>query len=135
MPPNRSDEVRRWLAKACDDLRAGEVVLAASPPLVEDALFHAQQAAEKAIKGLLVWHGRSFRKTHDLREVGGAALELDATLEPLLRRAVRLTPFAGVFRYPTDMGEPTPEEAREALALARQVYDAVLARLPEEARA
>jgi hypothetical protein len=66
--------------------------------------------------------------------VGGTALELDVTLEPLLRQAVRLTPFAGVFRYPTDMGEPTPEEAREALALAREVYDAVLARLPEETR-
>ncbi len=134
MPADRSDEVRRWLAKAGADLRAGEVVLAATPPLVEDALFHAQQAAEKAIKGFLVWHGHSFRKTHDLREVGGAALELDPTLEPVLRRAVRLSPFAGVFRYPTDMGEPAPEEAQEALALARELYEAVLARLPGDVR-
>lgn len=134
MPADRSDEVRRWLAKACADLRAGEVVLAASPPLVEDALFHAQQAAEKAIKGFLVWQGRGFRKTHDLREVGGAALEVDETLEPLLREAARLTPFAGVFRYPADMGEPAPEEAQEALALAREVYEAVLARLPVDVR-
>ncbi len=134
MAPDRTHEVRRWLEKACQDLRAGDVVLEANPPLVEDALFHAQQAAEKAVKGLLVWHGRSFRKTHDLREVGGAALELDVTLENLLRQAVRLTPFAGVFRYPTDMGEPRPEEAREALALARELDEAVLPRLPVDVR-
>ncbi|WP_447972356.1 hypothetical protein [Nitrospira sp. Kam-Ns4a] len=36
-----------------------------------------------------------------------------------------------MFRYPTDMGEPTVEEAREALALAREVYEAILARLPD----
>ncbi len=101
---------------------------------MEDAVFHAQQAAEKGLNGFLVWHGRSFRRTHDLREVGGAAIAIDGTLEPLLRRAARLTPFAGVFRYPTEMGEPTSDEAREALATAREVYDAILARLPADVR-
>ena len=55
-------------------------------------------------------------------------------MEPLLHRAARLSPFAGVFRYPTEMGVPTMEEAREALALAREVFDAILARLPQEVR-
>ncbi|MEK7329339.1 MAG: HEPN domain-containing protein [Candidatus Eisenbacteria bacterium] len=134
MPPDVGAEARRWFVKASSDLRAAEVLLGATPPFVEHALFHAQQAAEKAVKGFLVWHGRPFRKVHDLREVGGAALALDASLEPVLRRAARLSPFAGVFRYPTDMGEPTVEEARDALALAREVYDVVLSRLPEEVR-
>ncbi len=134
MPPDLAGEVRRWLLKARDDLRAGEAVLAASPPLVEDALFHAQQAVEKAVKGFLVCHGRPFRKVHDLREVGGAAIAIDASLELLLRRTASLSPFAGVFRYPADMGEPTPEEAEGALALAREVYESILARLPEEAK-
>ena len=134
MPPDLAQEVQRWLAKANDDLRAGGLVLTAAPPLVEDALFHPQQAVEKSIKGFLVWHGRQFRKTHDLREIGGVAIELDATLEPLLRRAARLGPFAGVFRYPTEMGVPTLEEAQEALGLANEVTEAILARLPEDAR-
>ena len=134
MPPDRAQDARRWLAKAKDDLRAGEVDLAASPPLVEDALFHSQQAAEKSIKGFLAWNGRGFRKTHDLREVGGAAIGLDPSLEPLLHRAARLGPLAGVFRYPTEMGVPTLAEAREALALAREVHESMLSRLPEGAR-
>lgn len=135
MPPDPpSAAARAWFVKARDDLRAGEAVLAPDPPLVEDALFHAQQAAEKAIKGYLIWHGQTFRKVHDLREVGGAAIAIDPTLEPPLREVARLSPFAGVFRYPTDMGEPTPDEARAALVLARRAYDTILARLPSEAR-
>lgn len=134
MPLDPPGEARRWFLKAQEDLRAGNLDLTATPPLVEDALFHAQQATEKAVKGFLVWHSRTFRKVHDLREVGGAAVAIDGSLEPLLQRAARLAPFAGVFRYPTDMGTPTAEEAQEALELAREVYNEILGRLPAEGR-
>lgn len=131
MPPlDPAGDARRWFLKAYDDLRAGDLDLSAAPPLVEDAMFHAQQAVEKAVKGFLVWHGQTFRKIHDLREVGGAAVAIDPSFQPLLQQAVRLSPFAGVFRYPTDMGTPTADEAREALALARRVYDAMFVCLP-----
>ena len=134
MPSEKVSETQAWFRKAFQDLRVGTLVLAAEPPIVDDALFHAQQAAEKAIKGFLVWHERPFRKTHDLREVGGSAITIDPTLAPLLQQAVRLTPFAGVFRYPGDTGEPTVEEAEEALTLAQEIFDAILARLPEEVK-
>lgn len=39
---------------------------------------------------------------------------------------------AQIFRYPGEEEEPAREEAEEALALAREVYAAVLARLPRE---
>jgi HEPN domain-containing protein len=134
MSPSPAAEVRLWLIKAHNDLAAGTVDHETSPPLVEDSVFHAQQAAEKAMKGFLTWHGRPFRKIHDLREIGGAVIEIDSTLEPLLKRAVALSPFAGVFRYPTEMGEPTLEEAKAALALAREVYEAITQLLPNEVR-
>jgi len=134
MPPDRARDARRWFLKPCEDLRASRHDLTATPPLVEDALFHAQQTVEKAAKGFLVWHARNFRKVHDLREIGGAAAAIDESLKPILQRAVRLGPFAGIFRYPTDMGVPTIEEVREALALAEEVYESVLARLSPEAR-
>ena len=134
MPPDAALEARRWFLKARNDLHAGQAVLAVDPPLIEDALFHAQQASEKAMKGFLVWHERPFRRIHDLREIGGAVLAIDASVESLLKRAVSLSPFAWVFRYPIEMGEPTLEEAREALALAREVYETILARLPEEVK-
>ena len=49
-------DTKAWLAKASQDLRRVEVLLAAEPPDVEGALFHSQQAAEKALKAFLTWH-------------------------------------------------------------------------------
>ena len=38
----RTADTVSWLQKAAKDLRAAEVDLAVSPPLIEDALFHCQ---------------------------------------------------------------------------------------------
>jgi hypothetical protein len=43
-----------------------------------------------------------------------------------------LSVFAWVFRYPGDPEEPAIDEVRNALALAREVIEAVLSRLPGE---
>ena len=130
----RVADTQGWLRRAADDMRGAEVDLAATPPLTGDAAFHCQQAAGKALKALLAWHDVPFRKTHDRAEIGQQCAVVHASLEPVCRRAERLTPFAWIFRYPGDVGEPRVAEIVEALALAREVYDAVLARLPAETR-
>jgi len=108
--------------------------LEAEPPLLGDAIFHCQQAVEKALKAFLTWHDRPFRKTHNLVELGDQCREIDSTLEELLRRSAPLTEFAWKFRYPGEPFAPAVEEARKGLALAGQVFTAVAARLPAEAR-
>ncbi len=56
-------------------------------------------------------------------------------LEPVLRRAAPLTPYAWRFRYPGDVDEDLgPGEAKAALAAAGEVYEAVLAILPPDVR-
>ena len=97
--PARVADTKTWLAKASSDLRAGAHALTADPPFTGDAVFHAQQAAEKAFKGFLAWHDVLFGKTHDFARLGHQCTE-----------------------------------AESALALARDVYEAVLGRLPEEVR-
>ena len=79
-----------YFPKAGNDLRAGTFELGAVPPLTSDIMFHTQQAAEKAMKGFLTWHGQVYRKTHNLVEIGEACAAIDPTLEPLLRRAAEL---------------------------------------------
>lgn len=116
------------------DLRAGTYELGGDPSLAADVVFHAQQAVEKAIKGFLAWHDRPFRKTHDIGEVGALCAEIDPSLLGILDRATPLTEYAWRFRYPGEPDEPSKEEASQALALAREVYDALLARLPEQVR-
>ncbi len=83
---------------------------------------------------MLTWHDRPFRKTHSIEELGEQCLQVDPTLKGLIDRAVPLTEYAWKFRYPGEPEEPSQQEAEEALATARQVYAAIVARLPVEAR-
>ncbi len=134
MQPEVAVEVREWLERAADDLREAEHDLTAAPLLARGAVFHSQQAAEKALKAFLAAHERAFRRTHDLDELGMAVVALDSTLAAVVDGAKDLTPYAWRFRYPGAPLAPTDDEGREALALARQLYEAILTRLPEEAR-
>lgn len=111
--PEKLAECRAWLDRAWGDLDSAAILLAAGRPRPDSALFHCQQAAEKSWKALLFWHDVPFRKTHNLRELGEACAGLDRSLAQLAQRAEDLTQFAWVFRY---------------------VYEAALARLPQEVR-
>jgi HEPN domain-containing protein len=57
-------ESLEWLAIAARDLRLAELALADQPPLAGEALYHAQPAAEKALKGFLVFSGVPCLLTH-----------------------------------------------------------------------
>jgi len=127
-------ETQAWFTKAANDLRAADHEFSAVPPLLEDIVFHCQQAAEKAMKGFLTWHNRPFRKTHSREEIGEQCLEIDQRLKPLVDRAVPLTEYAWKFRYPGGPEEPPLPEAQTAFALAREVYEAFFSRLPAEVR-
>ena len=131
MQPERTGEVRAWLRKAANDLRAADIDLAASPPLPEDALFHCQQAVEKAAKAYLTFHEVAFRRTHDLDELAAGCESIDPSLHGFLDPARELTVFAWRFRYPGEPAEPEPDEARLALDVARAAFRAVVARIPE----
>ncbi|MCL5107599.1 MAG: HEPN domain-containing protein, partial [Chloroflexi bacterium] len=76
-------DTREWLGRSQSDLRAAQIDLAAAPPLVEDALFHCQQAVEKALKALLTFHGQPFRRTHSLEEIGEACLAVAPDLREI----------------------------------------------------
>ena len=130
----RAAEAREWLSKAALDLRGARVDLAADPPLLEDALFHCQQAVEKALKAFLAWHDAPFRKTHSIEEIGRACASIDASLDDLVDEAVPLTEYAWAFRYPGAPATPAETEAREALLLAESVVSTITQRLPAGAR-
>lgn len=130
--PIRVADARAWLAKAHMDLKAAVHELTAALPFTADAVFHAQQAAEKSMKGFLAWHDTPFRKTHDLAEIGRLCAGIAPSLEALLMRAAVLTQYAWKFRYPGEPEEPSRDEAERAIALAREVHEAIVALLPPE---
>jgi HEPN domain-containing protein len=127
-----AEHVAAWLRKARRELEAAEWDLSATPPFLDDSVFHSQQAVEKALKGLLTARGVVFTKTHNIAELGVACIGVDASLEALLRRASRLTVYAWRYRYPGGAEEPPESEAREAIAVAHEVLAAVDDILAEE---
>lgn len=132
--PVRLEDTRGWLVKAEKDLRSAEHGLSASPPLLEDVVFHCQQAIEKVLKGFLAWHDIPFRKTHSLEEIGRQCVNIAPALKDLVDKAAPLTEYAWKFRYPGGMEEPTNKDAEEALHISCEIYNQILAKLPFEAR-
>jgi|SRR5579883_2056841 HEPN domain-containing protein len=97
-------------------------------------MFHAQQAAEKSMKAFLAWNDVPFRKTHNLEELGQQCVSLDAMLAPVADQAAPLTEYAWKFRYPGETADPDRADAEAALAAARNVHNAIINRMPAEAR-
>jgi HEPN domain-containing protein len=116
------------------DLRLAVIDMGVTPPEAEDALFHCQQAMEKALKAFLTWHDVRFQKTHDLDVLVSQCSEIDETFRTWLTFANEMTKFAWAFRYPGEDCGFTPEEVGRAMALTKEVVTTILSRLPAEAR-
>src|SRR5204863_996865 len=81
--------------------------------------FHSQQAAEKAIKALLVLLNTPFPRTHDLERL--QLLLPDDLQAKAAADLPELTDWVIDGRYPADRPEASHAEAVRALALARDV--------------
>jgi HEPN domain-containing protein len=125
-----AEAAREWLENAWQDLRVVEFALAA--PIPNQAAYHSQQLAEKSIKGLLAYFDEPFGKTHKIAVLAPLVAAHDPSLGPLLARAESLSEFIDA-RYP-GFRRISPREAETIAALAREVYEAVLERVPDEAR-
>jgi HEPN domain-containing protein len=117
------------IRSADGDLAAAKHLLSGGAEFVRGAVFHAQQAAEKFLKAVLVWHQVEFPKTHDIGRLTDLLKTVDSGLADRVREASALTPYAVEARYPSDVPEPTLAEAREALSIATRVRDSVLGQL------
>jgi HEPN domain-containing protein len=126
--------VKSWLIKAEHDLISAHVLAAHKPPLLDTAVYHCQQAAEKALKGFLVFCDQEFERIHDLEVLIRAAMPYAAGFEKWLDVGRRLTPYATMFRYPGFAAEPTRAQFKQAIAAAEGLFDFVLSLLPDEVR-
>lgn len=113
------DDPREWINRARSDLRLARNRL--DGVYLADLCFHAQQAAEKAIKALLVQRGVRFPYVHDLARL--LALLHDAGCavpEPVLA-ASELTRYATVARYPGLSDRVSDLQYGEAVRIAEAV--------------
>jgi HEPN domain-containing protein len=131
-PPDLLHLLRQWVEKGEHDLVTAEHTLKLKKNCPFDTVcFHAQQCAEKYLKALLVLRSIDFPKNHNLRILmqlipAEVALGLDS------KAVIGLTRYAVDARYPGDWESITRAEAKQAVSIARQVREAVRARLPKE---
>jgi HEPN domain-containing protein len=104
-PPGTAQD---WLARARSDLALARLPLP-QDAFYEDLCFHAQQAAEKALKAIYQHNGWTFRYTHDLGELVTDLKRRRLAVPVEVDEAVILTSFAWETRYP-GLGEPVNEE-------------------------
>lgn len=127
--PKQPEEPRDWLQYAVADLLAAQGLLALGPQVIRQALLHAQQAAEKALKAFLIGRDRPYPLTHDINRLRMLCSAVDATLEPYAVECLALSPFAGVIRYPGTTRLPEMDLAQELVAAAEALVAAVSERL------
>jgi HEPN domain-containing protein len=129
--PLQTEVVQAWLKRARSDLQLGKAALITPGVLPEDACFHAQQCAEKALKALLLLRQISYPRTHSI-EVLLDILKLKGEHVPEnVDETFILTEYAVQTRYPGEWEPVTQKEAGEALGLARLVLSWVESRIEE----
>jgi HEPN domain-containing protein len=113
------EEAMLLLRKAREDANAVEKL--ASDREIADSVvgFHAQQAAEKAMKAVLAYYGDEFPWTHDLRHLMDRLEGVATPLPDSLYEVRSLAPWAVEFRYGETIDDQLDRE--QALVLARDI--------------
>ncbi len=111
---------QEWLKRAKSNL-----ALAKQPKTVdiywEDLCFETQQAAEKALKAVLLSKKIQFRFVHDLAELITLLENNGVSLPEGVRTSAILTDYSVEARYPGPFEPVTKEEFKKALKIAEGV--------------
>ena len=127
---DRLADTTRWLRYAEEDLTAAETFLEHPRVPPRQVCWHAQQAAEKALKGLLIFLQIDFQRTHDLNVLRDL-LPDNLPLKTALPNLGDLNRWAVGARYPDVVQEATETDASRAVKHARAVWTSVSTTLVE----
>ena len=122
----KSERVELWVKYAENDLSVAGHLFETHNPLPTNIIcYHCQQAAEKALKSILIQNDVTVPKTHDIDEL----LQRVQTHEPSITLndgiAEKLTTFAVESRYPDNVIDFTKEDTELGLKYAREILDKV----------
>lgn len=113
------EDVRGWVQKAEEDFQIALILSRRRRGLAGGVCFHAQQSAEKYLKAFLVRERLAFPKTHDLLQLLQLCQKQNPLLQALHPLLETLNAYSVMPRYPGE--EPTTEEAKEAVKIAKEV--------------
>ena len=129
MDDPKAEVVRIWIKKADHDLQNIANNLSASDIPTDTLCFHAQQAIEKIFKGLMVAHGLSISKTHDLSKLLNDISQIAPDLLAYQSELEEISEYSVSARYPDALYEPSIEETLRAYETAKEIKSLVLKKL------
>ena len=120
LDPNELGTPYDWLKRAKSNL-----IRAKQPKpeevLLEDLCFDTQQAAEKALKAVLLARKIPFRFVHDIAELLTLLENQGMILPEEIKSSAELTDYSVESRYPGPFEPVTEEEFQRALKIAHAV--------------
>jgi HEPN domain-containing protein len=115
--------LEQWLYKAEEDLGSAKLLL--DGKFYGTAIYHTQQAAEKAFKAYFVYISIAIPRTHNLDTLCQLCETSDPSFNRIYLYAIDLNGLDVAFRYPNVQLEPTETDVRNALQLASEILDFV----------
>jgi HEPN domain-containing protein len=110
--------IESWLERARSDLILARTALLTPGVKHEDACFHAQQCAEKALQGLLSHLAVDFHRTHAIELLLDILKANGITVPEEVDEAFALSHYAVQTRYPGEWEPVSREEANAAITKA-----------------
>ncbi len=116
-----TDSPITWMNYAKADLALASITLPAGV-MYSQLCFHSQQAAEKALKAVLIYFGIDFPNTHSIQKLV-ELLPTELQSAQSISQSVILTSYAVQTRYPGDIEEIPKDEYDEAVSIAADVVN------------
>lgn len=117
----------QWLLYAKEDLQAAHLTLLPEYMMVRTAYYHAQQCAEKALKGYLAYKKVEPPKTHDLAKLLELCIPLNELFLQFEDQAENINPFSVASRYPEDAYMlPDADYAKLIVSQANNIFNFVV---------
>ena len=118
-----------WIERAKSSLELAETKIIRHI-YYEDLCFQLQQAAEKALKGLLIYYGFEPEYTHNI-EILLKELKDFTEIPENIKEAAQLTNYAVQTRYPGEYDDITKEEYENSVKIANTCLDWVEDKIKE----
>lgn len=117
----------KWFVFANDDLKIINDIIKAG--VYHLACFHAQQSAEKSLKGFIIFYKGELKKTHSLIELLNEAVKLNKDCDRFREYCLTLDRYYIPTRYPDALpgsmpeGLPGKERAEESFKYAQEILN------------
>lgn len=128
---NNEQASKEWLDFADMDYQSAKFLMQMRPIPLEIICYHCEQAAEKMLKGFLVYHNVDVPKTHDLVQLSELCSGISPEFDEISEICLDLSPYAVQVRYPFHI-ELEEADMRSALKDCQTVLDFIEKKLTFE---